>query len=77
MPTIELKADHTRYKELEQKRRDETLLADEHQELLALITQIEQMNAERIGYLGELAQMRNLSLRSLMKELGINRPAYA
>lgn len=68
---------HARYKELEQKRRDETLLADEHQELLALITQIEQMNAERIGYLGELAQMRNVSLRSLMKELGINRPAYA
>ena len=68
---------HARYLELENKRRDETLSTDEHQELLALISQIEQLNAEGIEHLGELAQLRNVSLRILMKDLGLKRPTYA
>lgn len=68
---------HARYLELENKRSDETLSIEEHQELLALVAQIEQLNAERIEHLGELAQLRNVSLRILMKDLGLKRPTYA
>jgi len=62
--------------ELTAKRRAETLIPEEHQELLALVDRIEQADAERVRALIELAQLRNVSVTTLMAELGIRRPAY-
>ena len=65
-----------RYDELTAKRRAETLTPEGHQELLALVDRIEQADAERVRALTELAQLRNVSVKTLMAELGIRRPAY-
>lgn len=62
---------------LTKKRRAETLTPEEHQELLGLVDEVEQMDAKRVEYLAELAQLRNTSLRLLMNQLGIRPPAYA
>ena len=66
-----------RYDELTAKRRAETLTPEEHQELLALIDRIEQADAKRVQALTELAQLRNVSVTTLMAELGIRPSAYA
>lgn len=66
-----------RYDELTAKRRAETLTPQEHQELLALIDRIEQADAERVQSLAELARLRNVTVTTLMAQLGIRRPAYA
>lgn len=67
----------TRFAELNEKRRAETLTEEEHTELLGLIDQIEAHDVERVKNLGKLAQLRNVPVRTLMKQLGIHRPAYA
>jgi hypothetical protein len=67
----------TRFTELDAKRRAETLTPAEHRELLELIAKIEQFDVERVTALGELARLRKVSLRTLMKQLGIRRAAYA
>ena len=59
------------YKQLVAKRDDETLTAEEHQQLIALSDQLEEMNVERMGYLVELAQLRGQPLQKVMDELGI------
>jgi hypothetical protein len=63
-------ATQQRFDDLNEKRRDETLTDEEHQELLALIEQIEENDVERVKDLGQLAQWRNVSLSVLMKQLG-------
>lgn len=50
-----------------------TLSETEHQELLALAEEEEALNVERLKYLVELAQLRNLTLPQLMKKLGLNK----
>jgi hypothetical protein len=42
----------------------------EHRELMALITQEEELRVQRAKYLIELAQLRNISLQQLMLKLG-------
>ncbi len=64
-----------RYDELMDKLRNETITSAERQELLRLIDQIEQADAERLQYLIELAQLRNVSVEELMAQLGIQPPA--
>jgi len=66
-----------RYDELIAKRRVETLTPDEHDELLRLTDQIEQVEAHRVEYLSKLAHLRRTSLTELMQNLGIRPPAYA
>ena len=66
-----------RYAILNEKLLAETLTAEEHQEFSALVDQIEQSDAERLKYLIELAQLRNVPLGTLMEQLGIKRPRYA
>ncbi|WP_236556935.1 hypothetical protein [Calothrix sp. PCC 7507] len=58
------------------KREAETLTNEEHQELLHLNEQIEQLQAQRIEYLAELARMRRISLTALMENLGIQTQMY-
>ena len=60
-----------RYRELIEKRRDESLMTDEQHELIQMSDQLEDLNANRMENLVELAQMRNVPLKDLMKQLGI------
>jgi phage terminase Nu1 subunit (DNA packaging protein) len=66
-----------RFDELTTRRREDLLTPEEHQELLQLIDQIEQLDVKRVEALAELAQLRKVSLRKLMKQLGLRPPAYA
>jgi len=63
-----------RYDELTARLRLETIEPDEHQELLKLIDRIELAAAERLKHLIELAGLRQVSLDTLMKQLGIQPP---
>lgn len=57
--------------------RKEGLLTDEaQQELIDLMTEVEEKDAQRITLLAELAQLRGVSLREVMEQLGL-RPTYA
>ncbi|MBK6903908.1 MAG: hypothetical protein IPH04_14205 [Saprospirales bacterium] len=60
-----------RFSVLEAKRSEGSLSEVEHRELLAIVEELEQLNAERVQCLGELAQLRGIAVRDLMKQLGI------
>ncbi|HUE74625.1 MAG TPA: hypothetical protein VMP01_27405 [Pirellulaceae bacterium] len=60
-----------RYQELKERRDAELLTPREHAELLELSDRIEELNADRIAALAELAQLRGVSLRQLMDQLEI------
>ena len=66
-----------RFDELVAKRQAETLTQNEHQELLDLTDRIEKSDARRVEYMAKLANLRGISLPTLMKELDIRPPAYA
>jgi hypothetical protein len=66
-----------RFDELVEKRNTETLTLKEHEELLRLVNRKEKLNARRIESLADLAKLRHLSLRELMKQLGIGQTDYA
>ncbi len=66
-----------RYDTLIEKRQEETLTSDEHQELITLNDQIEETDAERVKDLATLAQLRKVSITALMDELGIHPPSHA
>lgn len=66
-----------RLNELREKQRAEILTQEEYSELLQLINQVENIDAQRVRYLAELAQLRGKSVRTLMEELGIHPPDYA
>jgi uncharacterized sporulation protein YeaH/YhbH (DUF444 family) len=63
-----------RYDALRRKRRRHKLTRKEQQELLSLSKQMEQIDAERLQHLAELAQLRNTSLPDLMRQLGLEAP---
>lgn len=60
-----------RYEFLQQKRATSILSEIEFQELSDIVEQKELLNAERLKYLGELATIRKVSLRELMKDLNL------
>ncbi len=66
-----------RYDELTEKRRSETLTLDEHKELLRLTALVERFQAQRVGYLVELASIRDTTLTNLMNDPGIRMPDHA
>lgn len=59
------------YDTLIAKRRAEMLTPEEHNALIALSDRIEDANAERIGYVAELAELRHVPLNAMMRSLGI------
>ena len=61
-----------RYAELMQKLEPDTISETEHAEFMDLVTQEEALRNERVGYLIELAQLRNIPLLKLMDSLGLN-----
>ncbi|NOX63846.1 MAG: hypothetical protein GXP42_18165 [Chloroflexi bacterium] len=60
-----------RYRELIAKRQGGTLTPEEHQELLELGDEMERLEAKRLKYLSQLAEIRGVSLTQLVTELGI------
>jgi hypothetical protein len=64
------------YQELREKFRSETLTDAEHQRLTEIYDQIEMINAKRIGFIAELARLRQVSLEEMMKQLGIPAPSF-
>jgi hypothetical protein len=61
----------TNYRHLMGLMRAETLTKKEHETLIALGDKIEIANAQRVKYLFELAELRGVSVETLMKNLGI------
>jgi hypothetical protein len=54
-------------------KRVETGVSEQEQvELVRLLEKIEKLNVNRIKYLTHLARLRNISVRELMNQLGIN-----
>lgn len=71
-----LPPDHLqRYEVLFAKRQAETLTPAEQQELIELTEQFEALNLQRLKYLSQLAQIRQISLSELMTQLGIEAPS--
>ena len=63
-----------RYHELLEKRRPQTLSANEQQELIGIFDQIEVADAWRTESLVELSRLRGVPLQELMQQLGIQTP---
>ena len=61
-----------RFKELNHKRLEETIASEEYTELLILLDKIEKLNVSRLKYLTSLALLRKVTVRELMKQLGIS-----
>ncbi len=68
-------AEQQRFDELVDKRRAGTLAETEQTELLQLIEKTERLDAKRVKYLSQLAQLRGVGLRALMEQLGVHPPA--
>lgn len=64
-----------RYSELRHKLDNYSITSTEQEEFTRIVDQIELADAERLGHLIELAQLRNVSLDSLLEQLGIHAPA--
>lgn len=69
-------SDLTRMRELQTLRDDEQLQSDGYVELAALIDHLEELHAERMRALGELANLRGVTLFEAMKQVGLNLPDY-
>jgi hypothetical protein len=67
-------AQSARYAELISKRRAESLTSEEHAELIRMGNQVEKLEAKRLAALIALAALRNVTLTTLMKDLGIKAP---
>jgi hypothetical protein len=65
-----------RFDVLVERRRQATLTAEEHSELVALTDQIEQFDADRATALAQLAVLRRTSVSELMQSLGLQPPTY-
>jgi hypothetical protein len=57
-----------RLNDLRQRLADEVITEEEHQELLAFIDPIEQMDADRVEAMIQLAQLRNVHLNTIIQE---------
>jgi hypothetical protein len=64
--------DTLRFKLLNQKHSEGNITEQEYAELCVLVEKIEKLNVSRLKYITVLAQIRNVSVRELMNQLGIN-----
>ena len=69
--------DRRRLAELSERRSNEVLTPVEHTELLQLQQRVEALHAARLKALAELAQLRKVTLTTLMEQLGIQFPDHA
>lgn len=65
-------AEQRRFDRLRRKRQAETLTRSEEKQLQALWQRVEQMNVARLEALTELARLRGIDARTLMRELGLS-----
>ncbi len=65
------------YDQLYRQLQEEILSTENHQKLLALIEKTEKNGVERLAALVELAQLRKIAPRELMKQLGLSSLADA
>lgn len=61
-----------RLRTLNQKRVKSVISEQEYSELLVLLEKTEKLNVSRLKHLTTLARLRNISVRELMNQLGIN-----
>jgi hypothetical protein len=66
-----------RFDELNARRRAFALTPEEHDELLRLVDESEAFTVRRLEALTELAQLRQVPLPTLMKQLGLKPPVTA
>ena len=64
--------DSLRFKLLNQKHSEGNISEQEYAELSVLVEKIEKLNVNRLKYMTTLAQVRNVSVRELMNQLGIS-----
>ncbi len=64
------------YTRLLEKRRAGRLFADEEKQLLKWVDKMERYDVKRMEWLAELAALRKLPLRTLIKSLGLKTPEY-
>lgn len=60
-----------RYDLLTNKRRDDNIPPAEYEELLALVSTVEQYNVQRLKFIVELASLRKMTAQELMEKLGL------
>ena len=63
-----------RFNFLNEKHSEEDITEQEYAEYLVLIKKIEKLNVKRLKYLISLAQLRNMTLLEVMKQLGLSNP---
>ena len=63
-----------RFDQLNAKRRAFALNSEEQEELLHLVEESESFTVRRLEVLGELAQLRQMTLSALMRQLGLKAP---
>lgn len=66
-----------RFRLLREKMWDEVITQQEHEELIDLTDQIETSDVERLQNLIKLAQLRNVSLDTVMDQLELRKETYA
>ncbi len=70
-------SERQRLTELAERGSDETLTSAEHSELLELQQRLEALHAARVKALAELAQLRGVTLTTVMEQLDIQLPDHA
>ncbi|NJK80460.1 MAG: STAS/SEC14 domain-containing protein [Chloroflexaceae bacterium] len=65
-----------RFDVLNQRRQNGMLSPEEQADLTRIAEYAEQMAAQRVVYLGQLAKLRGVPVRELMQQLGIPRAVY-
>jgi hypothetical protein len=65
-----------RYDQLKEKQREEVLAKHEHQELLGLIGELEQLWSERLQAVIDLANLRKITPKEMMRQLGVDPEKY-
>lgn len=65
-----------RFRELQDKLREETITETEHRELLKLLEKLENLNVRRVESLIKLASFQNKPVQQVMKEIGFSRPEH-
>lgn len=65
-----------RFNQLRVKREAGSITDEEYAELTTVYAKIEELHAERMTALGDLALLRGVPLDQLMKQLGISFPEY-
>jgi len=69
-PLLKKSVQHT-YNKLYQKLQEEEITSVEHQQLMELIKEREKKGAERLAALVQLAQLRKITPKALMQQLGL------